>query len=139
VTHSLKLDEKMLDEAGRAIGEGPVVMVNLLRFREKPDYPSNFAEAMPDARQGYYQGYVSGFRAACAEVGVTPEVVYVGARVASVLAGPDDLWDDIAIVRYPSFDDFRRIIATDTYVSQAAPHRLAALADWRFTATKAQT
>lgn len=138
MTHRLELDEGKLDDAARAIGEGPVVMVNLLRFRETVDYPSDFAGAWSDPRQGYYQGYVGGFRAACAEVDVASELVYAGAQVAGILAGPDDDWHEIAIVRYPSFADFRRIIATETYIRLAKPHRFAVLEDWRFIATRAR-
>jgi hypothetical protein len=138
MTYRLELDEEKLDDAARAIGEGPVVMVNLLRFRETPEYPADFAGALSDSRRGYYEGYVGGFRAACAEVGVAPELVYAGAQVASILVGPDDDWHEIALVRYPSFADFRRIIATDTYIRLAKPHRLAVLKDWRFIATKAR-
>lgn len=135
MTHRLELDESKLDEAARAIGEGPVVMINLLSFRETTDYPADFAEPRDDPRQGYYEGYVGGFRAAAAEAGVTPELLYAGTRAAGILSGADDGWDEIAIVRYPSFADFRRIIETETYQRHAKPHRFAVLRDWRFIAT----
>ena len=138
MTRSLDLDDNKLDAAARAIGDAPVVMVNLLRFRATPHYPANFAHAFLDSRQGYYEGYVGGFRAACAEVGVAPELVYAGAQAAGILVGADDDWHEIAVVRYPSFADFRRIIATDTYILRAKPHRLAVLEDWRFIATTAR-
>jgi hypothetical protein len=138
MTHRLELHEDKLDDAARAFGEGPVVMVNLLRFRGATEYPPDFPGALSDPKRGYYEGYVSGFRAACAEVGVAPELVYAGAQVAGILVGPDDDWDEIAIVRYPSFADFRRIIATDAYIRLAKPHRSAVLKDWRFIATKAR-
>jgi len=138
MTSRLELDEGKLEDAARAIGEGPVVMVNLLRFREATEYPPDFPGASSDPRRGYYEGYVGGFRAACAEVGVAPELVYAGAQVAGILVGSDGDWDEIAIVRYPSFADFRRIIATDTYMRLAKPHRFAVLQDWRFIATKAR-
>lgn len=133
---NLELDDCQMDEAARAIGDGPIVMVNLLRFRERPDYPVGFEGARPDSRSGYYEGYVGGFRRAAAELGLTPELVYAGVRLADLVVGPDDTWDEIAVVRYAAFADLRRIMVSDTYVRHAKPHRFAVLADWRFIATK---
>lgn len=133
---NLELEDCKLDEAARAIGDGPVVMVNLLRFRETPDYPLGFEGAHPDSRSGYYQGYVGGFRLAAEELGIAPELVYAGAKLAALLVGPDDNWDEIAVVRYANFSHLRRILNSETYVQRAKPHRFAVLADWRFIATK---
>jgi hypothetical protein len=136
MTRTLELDEAALDEAAQAIGHGPVVMVNLLRFRDAPVYPTGFADAKPDSRSGYHEGYVGGFRAACEELGVVPQLLFAGQRVHSLLAGADDDWDEIAIVRYESFADLRSTLESDTYARCAKPHRFAAVADWRFIATK---
>ncbi|MBW6526513.1 hypothetical protein KZ813_06635 [Sphingomonas sp. RHCKR7] len=133
---NLELEDRRLVEAARAIGDGPVVMVNLLRFRETPDYPAGFEGARPDSRSGYYQGYVGGFRRAAEELGIAPELVYAGTRLAGLLVGPDDDWDEIVVVRYAGYADLRRILVSDTYVQHAKPHRFAVLADWRFIATK---
>ncbi|WP_084579353.1 hypothetical protein [Sphingomonas azotifigens] len=133
-----ELDDIALDEAARAIGGGPMVMVNLVKFREVPDYPDRFTAAKPDSRSGYYEGYVGGFRAACEAVGVTPQLLYAGQRIHGLLAGPDDHWDDIVVVRYESFADLRAILDSDVYARRAKPHRFAAVADWRFIATRAR-
>jgi hypothetical protein len=134
--HALELDTVALDEATQAIGKGPVVMVNLLRFRDTPEYPADFADAKPDSRIGYYEGYVGGFRAACEELGVTSQLLFAGARVHSLLAGPGDDWDEMAVVRYDSFADLRKILDSETYTRRAKPHRFATLSDWRFIATQ---
>jgi hypothetical protein len=47
-----------------------------------------------------------------------------------------DDWDQIVMVRYESFGDFRSIVESEAYVGRAQPHRLAAIANWRFFATK---
>ena len=133
---SLQLDETALDAAEKAIGDGPVVMVNLLRFRATPNYSAGFEDAKPDSLSGYYEGYVGGFRESCAEVRVVPQVLFAGPRVHSLLAGHDDDWDEIALVRYDSFADLRKILESKTYAQRAKPHRLAVVADWRFIATK---
>ncbi len=129
-------DADALDEAERAIGDGPVVMVNLLRFRDTPDYPDDFADARPDSPSGYYEGYVGAFRDASEQLGIVSELLYAGSRVHSLLAGPDDGWDEIAVVRYGSFSDLRRIIESETYQQRAKPHHLAVVAQWRFFATR---
>lgn len=131
-----ELDDAALDKAAQAIGQGPVVMVNLVRFRDAPDYANGFADAKPDSRSGYYEGYVGGFYAACEEVGVTPQLVYAGQRIHGLLAGPDDDWDDIVVVRYDSFADLRAILDSEVYARLAKPHRFAVIADWRFIATR---
>lgn len=132
----IELTTAALDTAEQAAGNGPVVMVNLLWFRETPDYPPDFAEAKPDARTGYYEGYVGGFRAACEEVGVTPELLFVGKQLSGILVGQNDDWDEIAAVRYKSFADLRKILDNETYIQTAKPHQLAVIANWRFIATR---
>ena len=131
-----ELTTAALDAAERVAGDGPVVMVNLLWFRDAPAYPAGFEGARPDARSAYYEGYVSAFRVVAKEVGVVPEVVYVGSQVNGLLAGPDDDWDDIVVVRYESFADLRKIVENEAYIRTASPHRRAGIANWRFFATR---
>jgi hypothetical protein len=62
-------------------------------------------------------------------------VFWVG-NVRGMLASEhDESWDDVVIVRYSAFSALRRILESEAYKSEAAPHRRAALADWRFIAT----
>jgi uncharacterized protein (DUF1330 family) len=57
-------------------------------------------------------------------------------NVRGVLVGAEgENWDDIVIVRYSSFAALRRILESSAYEAEAAPHRRAALADWRFIVT----
>ena len=111
---------------------------NFIWFRDKPEYPPGFDGAQPDARSAYYKGYVDAFRVAAQEVGVGPELVYAAQRLHGILAGPDDDWDDVVLVRYPSFSDLRKIIESETYERLASPHRTAAVANWRFIVTGAR-
>lgn len=60
--------------------------------------------------------------------------VFLGSVAATVVAPTGEAWDDIAIVEYASFDALRKIIETPEYEAEAAPHRRAALEDWRFVA-----
>lgn len=130
-----ELTKKALDAAAPALGDGPVNMVNLLWFRKRPEYPDGFEGAKADARSAYYEGYVNAFSDVMKAVGVGIEVVYGGGRVAGLVAGPDDDWDDIAIVKYASFKDFRAIVEAEQYHRLASPHRKAAIRNWRLIAT----
>jgi len=126
-----------MQSAAQAIEDGPVVMVNLLWFRDAPDYPEGFDDPKPDARSAYFEGYAGAFRAIAWEQSVTSQLVYVGHRLHGLLAGPDEDWDAIVIVRYERFADLRRIVESEAYSRTASPHRRAAIANWRFFATRA--
>jgi hypothetical protein len=130
------LTPEILDAASSALGDEPVTMVNLLWFNDEPRYDPGFQGASPSARQAYYEGYVGAFQAVSNALGIKSEPLYVGSRTHSLLAGPGEDWDDIVIVRYRNFGDLRRIIESPDYARTATPHRLAAVANWRFFATK---
>lgn len=125
-----------MDAAAPSIGAGPVTMVNLLWFRDQPEYDAGFADTKPDVHSAYYEGYAAEFVAVAKELGVEGfEVVLAGSRKDSLVAGEGDDWDDIVIVRYESFADFRKIVESDRYVKAASPHRIASVANWRLIAT----
>lgn len=130
-----ELTPASLDAATDAIGDGPVVMVNFLWFRDSPQYPDGFEGAKPSAREAYYDGYAGAIRSVAADLGVSMNLVYAGDRLYGLLAGPEEDWDDIVIVRYDSVSDLRKIVESDGYRTAAHPHRLAAVENWRFFAT----
>ena len=80
--------------------------------------------------------YVSAFNEVAAKVGVTGvELVYVGALAAVILGPAEPKWDVIAVVRYRSFTDVRKIIESPTYSELAEPHRKAALKAYEWMAS----
>ena len=82
-----------------------------------------------------YKGYSAAFFKIVQELGVEGvEAVYAGRRAAGLLAAPGDDWDDLVIVRFRSFADFRRIVESEPYARQAKPHHRAAVANWRLIA-----
>lgn len=133
-----ELTGAVLASAQQAIGDGPVVMVNHLWFRDTALYPTGFADPRPTARDAYYGAYAGAIRAVAGDLGVSMQLIYAGERVAGLLVGPDEDWDEIVLVRYESFAEFRAIVESDAYRETAAPHRLAAIANWRFFATRAK-
>jgi uncharacterized protein (DUF1330 family) len=124
--------QRLLQEIGQP---GPVVMINLLRYRERADYPSGF-EATPCSGREAYQRYGAVAMAKVAEVG--GKILWMGAVKASVIAPEGEEWDDAILVQYPSRAAFVEMVSRPDYRA-AAPHRTAALADSRLLLTVAAT
>ncbi len=134
----IKVTPQALDDATRALeGKGPVLMVNLVRYRAQADYDEGEAAAPCSGRDAYLQRYAAAFNAVAARVapGEPVSVFLLGAVHATLVAPHGEAWDDIAIVQYPRFEVLRRILASPDYERDAAPHQRAALADWCFFAT----
>jgi uncharacterized protein (DUF1330 family) len=111
----------------------PVVMINLLRYRERATYPDGF-EAEPCSGREAYQRY--GAVAASKVASVGGRMLWMGAVRASVIAPDGEEWDDAILVEYPSRAAFLRMVAMPDYRASAV-HRSAALADSRLIATRA--
>lgn len=107
--------------------EGPIVMVNLLKFRETALYPEDSAEPARTGR-GAYALYEHAFTVVVQEVS-RAEVMFHG-PVNQVFIGrlddPGTDWDDVLIVRYPSRQHFLAMLADPTYKA-ALVHRYAGL------------
>ncbi len=111
----------------------PFVMLNLLRYREQADY-SNYPEMTPcSGRDAYHQNYVPAFNK-IAEAMPGIQLLWVGTALARLVGPPDEDWDEVALVRYPSFAAFRALVESSEYKTQASYHRLAALENWRLIA-----
>lgn len=79
---------------------GPVVMLNLLRFR-------------PDGGREQYAEYIEHFRRASAEHGA--EVLYVGDGSTTLVGEPGQSWDSVLLVRYPSRKAFSDMVRDPAY------------------------
>lgn len=124
----------VLQAAGEKLRDvGPVYMVNLVRYREKTVYEEPSTLPSCSGREAYFQRYAHAFKTITQ--GEDYCLFWVG-HVHGVLVGTDgEAWDDIVIVRYASFSVLRRILESPAYAEQAKPHRIAALADWKFIVT----
>jgi hypothetical protein len=108
-------------------------MVNMVRYREQAEYGGHSELPPCSGREAYFQRYAPAFNKVAE--GEDYGLFWVG-NVRDVLVGaPGETWDDIVIVRYVSFAALQRILTSSAYESQAAPHRRAALMDWRFIVT----
>ena len=81
---------------------GPVVMLNLLRFR-------------PDGGRESYQAYVEHLGSLGADFGL--ELLYAGDGATPLVAEAGQDWDTVALVRYPSRGAFAAMVRSEVYRS----------------------
>lgn len=109
----------------------PLVMVNLLRFRDRALYPRNSTFGECSGRQAYKR-YMETAMEKLSEVGARP--IWMSKAFAGVIAPADEQWDQVFLVKYPSLDAFMNMLAMPEYLA-ATVHREAALRDCRLIAT----
>ena len=108
-------------------------MINMVRYRAEADYGDESDLPPCSGREAYFQRYAPAF--AKVAQGEDYSVFWVGSVCGMLTSEHGESWDDVVIVRYPTFSALRRILQSEAYESEAAPHRRAALADWCFIAT----
>jgi hypothetical protein len=107
--------------------DGPVVMMNLLKFREVAEYPAEMGIAQCSGESAYAR-YQHAFTVAVGAVSQA-EVLYDGPceQVFIGQAGTDAAnWDKMLLVRYPTRQHFLAMMADDSY-RDALVHRYAGL------------
>lgn len=108
--------------------DGPVVMLNLLKFRAQADYGADAGEPPMTGAQAYAH-YQKAFVETVGAVSQA-EVLYDGpvGQVFIGMAGtPETDWDKVLLVRYPTRQHFQGMMADATY-RDALRHRYAGLA-----------
>lgn len=122
------------DENGRLVFEraidGPVIMLNLLRFRAVADYTAapDLAPDEPISGREAYRVYMAH---------TTPFLEAEGGRLRMMaegghpLIGPvDERWDLVLLVEYPHLERLMSMAQNDAYLAGLG-HRTAALEDSR--------
>ena len=110
--------------AGFALGEDvPFLAVNLIKFKEKAEYADG-READLTGRDAYaiYSDEVLGH---LAKVGAKP--IFGGEVNRLILGEVEELWDIVAVVRYPSRKAMFKMATSDEYI-ESEKHRKAGLA-----------
>jgi uncharacterized protein (DUF1330 family) len=114
------------DEQHRAMTEpgpeGPIVMVNLLKFRAHAAYA--------DGSDGHLSGR-DAYQRYAAAVGKLIRVyggrfVFAGDVTQLMIGQADDMWDEVALAEYPSRAEFMAMIAAPEFQA-VAHHREAGL------------
>ena len=113
----------------------PLVMINLLRYRERAQYPAG-AGADPCSGREAYQRYAAVALQKVASVG--GRIVWMGRVAASVIAPEGEEWHDAVLVEYPSRKAFVEI-ATSKEVAAIGVHRTEGLEGQWLLATTATT
>ena len=105
----------------RATGE-PIAMLNLLKFKAKAEYE----DGRPCDLSGReaYGLYAKAFKEINEPKGV--RVLYAGEVRGLLIGTGDDLWDEVAIIQYPSTQVMLDMLRDKDY-QQAQLHRAAGL------------
>jgi hypothetical protein len=121
-------------EAGRRYfsrpSEGPVVMLNLLRFRATADYSAHSSVAPPEPISGAdaYRLYIEHTLPFLREAG--GEVLFLGEGAEFLIGPSEERWDLVLLVRHRSRDTFLSFASNEAYLGGMG-HRLAAIEDSR--------
>lgn len=128
--NAIEITLNALDAAERAIPPGqPVYMLNLLRYRAQARYEPGFDAAPCTGREALHDRYRPAFQRLAA--GKPLARMFFGPLLASLVGAQGERWDEAALNEYGDFATFRAIVDTETYRREVAPHRHAALEDFR--------
>ena len=106
----------------------PIMMINLLRFRERAAYEDGREATGAEAYEAYGRDSAPVFHR------VGGEIIWRG-RPQVMLIGPEDKrWDLIFIARYPTAGAFLEMVTEPQY-QEAVKHRQAAVLDSRLIRT----
>jgi hypothetical protein len=110
--------------------EGPLTMLNLLKFRETADYSRHpgLAPATPITGRQAYERYVRHTLPYLEESG--GELVYLGTGGAYLVGPVGQGWDMAMLVRQRSVESFMAFATNEEYLAGIG-HRVAALEDSR--------
>ena len=102
--------------------DGPIVMVNLLKFRERAEYPDG-RDAQLSGREAYLR-YGQSLMPLLQKTGA--RLLFSGNVNYLSLGVVESLWDEVALVEYPSRTAFVQMTLTPEY-AEIAVHRSAGL------------
>ena len=122
VKNAVMPNEDQIKEFSEQGEDKPIYMVNLLKFKEKANYPDK-RETDLTGEEAYaiYADEVAGH---LGKVGGNP---FFGGDVERLMLGEvEDLWDKVAIAMYPSRKAMFQMINDPDYIV-SAQHRVAGL------------
>ena len=121
VNQTIPSQEQMREFFGSG-EDGPFVMVNLLKFKERAEYADGRETNLTGAEA--YAIYGAAVGKCIAGVGGTQG--FAGEVTGLLLGEVEDNWDMVALVEYPSLDAFRSMMMSPDY-QKIAVHRSAGL------------
>jgi uncharacterized protein (DUF1330 family) len=106
----------------KAPEDGPFVMVNLLKFKEKADYGDGKASGITGREA--YERYSSKMVKLVEKAG--GRMIYAGRAVRMMIGVADPMWDVVGLIEYPSRAAFLSIAQSPEF-HEIERHRLAGL------------
>ena len=106
----------------------PIMMLNLLCFRDKATYPDGRDVTGAEAYAAYGRDSAPVFQR------VGGEIVWRGRPEVMLIGPPDKKWDLAFVARYPTAGAFLEMV-TDPQYREAVKHRQAAVLDSRLIRT----
>ena len=123
VENKVMPNEKQMEEFLEEGNDEPIFMVNLLKFKEKAEYPDK-RETDLSGREAYAI-YGTEVVKHLEKVGGKP---IFGSDVIRLMLGEvEELWDQVAIAMYPNRKAMLKMISDPDYI-ESAQHRVAGLA-----------
>jgi uncharacterized protein (DUF1330 family) len=126
--------EQLQAFAGQPDDGEPIVMLNLLRYRQRADYAQHPQQTPCSGRDAFKRYAKSSL--VCIEA-AGGKVLFIGAAQPAVIGPEAEQWDEIFLVHYPSRRAFLDMIASAEYRAIAF-HRSAALQDSRLIPARAK-
>ncbi len=122
VKNAVMPNEDQIKEFGEQGEDKPIYMVNLLKFKEKANYPDKReTDLTGEEAFAIYSEEVAGH---LEKVGGKP--IFGGEVERLMLGEVEDLWDKVAIAMYPSRKAMLQMINDPDYIA-SAQHRVAGL------------
>ena len=116
-----KTDQQIQDLLKKDDG-GPVCMINLMKFREKAKYEDGRETDLTGVEAYDLYGKPTG--KLIAELG--GEIVFTAVLKGMVVGEVEELWDVMAIAKYPTLQSFIDMTSSSIYL-EAYHHRIAGL------------
>ena len=110
---AIKPNKSQFMELAQAPDEGPVVMLNLLKFKARADNAEG-SGASEYAKYGEAAVQMVESRGG--------KVLWMGRADQMLIGDADESWDSVALVQYPSRKDFLEMVSTPEY-EKAHEHR----------------
>ena len=125
----MQVENEVMPDMGRAVSffgdleDGPLVMVNLLKFKTRAEYADGTDSHLTGADA--YARYGEAVSKLVERLG--GKIRYSGAVTGLLLGEVEDLWDAVALTEYPSLAAFREM-AMSPQMQAIEHHRKAGLA-----------
>ena len=114
--------EQQMEALLKADDGGPVCMVNLLKFKEKAEYEDGRETDLSGIEAYQIYGAVTG--SLIKKLG--GDVVFTSVLNGMVVGEVEELWDVMAIAKYPTLQSFIDMVASPEYL-KVYHHRIAGL------------